>query len=344
VSSDTPLVSIIVVNYNGDRYIGDCLDSLVNQTWANKEIIVVDNCSVDTSLSLLESQYRNCITLVKNADNFGFAKGNNCGIVISKGRYIATLNSDACAEKTWLEEMVFAIKADENIGMVASKIMLHNNRNSIDSVGVNIYPDCMSRQRGHLEIDSNKYSVVEEILLPSACAALYRRSMLDEIGLFDEDFFMYCEDTDLGLRGRMHGWKAVLAPQAIVQHRYSASAGKVSQLKAFYVERNHFWVAFKILPVSMLFRLPFYSIFRFAAQCLNMLFFSGKSLKAKQKTDTIGIAFSVLRAYFSMLYGIPAVIGKRKKIWNYKKISSKEIRGLFKKYKLSVSQLFLDPL
>lgn len=307
------------------------------------EIIVVDNGSFDGSLSLLEDLYLGKINLVKNADNTGFAKGNNWGILIAKGKFIATLNTDAFADSRWLEEITNVALSDDSIGMCASKILLLNEKNSIDSVGINIFPDGMSRQRGHCE-DTKKYSVIEEILAPSACAALYRKSMLDECGLFDEDFFMYCEDTDLGLRCRLMGWKAVLAPQAVVYHHYSGSAGKISALKGFFVERNHVWVALKTFPLSMLVFVPFYSMFRFAAQALNLLTYREKiSGNTKSSFTKSAIALAVFKAYFSAVRGIPAMLQKRRKIWASRKVSIREIKNWFRLYKLKINHLYLDP-
>ena len=114
---------------------------------------------------------------------------------------------------------------------------------------------------------------MEEVFFPSGCAALYRREMLDEVGLFDEDFFAYGDDTDLGLKGRLAGWKCLYVPKAIVYHRYSQSSGAYSALKAFYVERNRVWIAVKYFPLSLLLESPFYT---FAALCLSRVWRPGR--------------------------------------------------------------------
>src|SRR4029077_20869911 len=123
--------------------------------------------------------------------------------------------------------------------------------------------DGSSKQRGHDECPE-RYSKREDVLLPSASAALYRRAMLEEIGLFDESFFLYCEDTDLGLRARRAGWRCLYVPAAVVYHRYSHSAGRASAAKAYYVERNRLYTVIKNFPLWIWPLVPLFSAFRYA--------------------------------------------------------------------------------
>jgi GT2 family glycosyltransferase len=344
LKKDTPLVSVIVVNWNGQRFLRKCLDSLTIQTFTDFEIIVVDNGSQDASVVILETQYQGRVHLVKNDVNEGFAQGNNRGINRARGAYIVTLNIDTIADKNWLRELLVAAENDPTVGMCGSKILLVDKPSSIDSVGVNIYPDGMSRQRGHLEPNDGRYETIEEILLPSACAALYRKVMLDEIGLFDTNFFAYCEDTDLGLRGRLAGWKAVLVPTAVVYHHYSGTAGRQSAFKAYHVERNHFWLALKNMPIGMLMMLPFFSMIRLAAQCRDMVHYKSKaSPNDGAGANKIKILAAVLHAYLSMMIGIPGMLHKRFAIQSRKKISDRTFRLLFKRFGLRLRELRLDP-
>jgi len=177
-----PLVSIIVVNYNGRKYLEECFTSLKNQSYPNFEVLFVDNHSTDGSVEYVMENYARFVRIILNKENFGFAKGNNIGICASQGNYIATLNNDTRVDPNWLKELVRAAEVDSKIGMCASKIYLMQNKKIIDSVGIGIYPDGTSKQRGWLEKDIGQYAKQEEILLPSACAALYRKKMLDEIG------------------------------------------------------------------------------------------------------------------------------------------------------------------
>ena len=329
----SPLVSVIVLNYNGKHYLDECLSSLIKQTYHNFEVIFIDNGSTDNSIDFIEKNYSNFVKLVKNPINYGFAKGNNIGIQASRGKYIVTLNNDTKVEECWLEELVKSANSNEQIGMCASKIYLMRMEKTIDSVGMLIYPDGSSKQRSWLEKDIGQYDKQEDVLLPSACAALYRRRMLDEIGLFDEDFFAYCEDTDFGLRGRLAGWKCVFVPRAIVYHHYSGTAGKYSNLKAFLVERNHWWVAVKNFPLFMLFISPFYAFMRMIFQVYSIFNFSSKSIKKGH------LYVIIIKAYLAVFFSLVYTLKKRKRI--NKKVSDSEIYSWFRKYKLRIRDLAL---
>jgi GT2 family glycosyltransferase len=260
----------------------ECLESLRSQTFIDFEIIVVDNGSTDGSVEIIRSHFPECL-IILNTSNYGFAKGNNQGIKKAKGKYIALLNNDAQAERHWLEELVKVAEEDHRIGMLASKIYLQGSSKVIDNVGHLIYRDGLNRGRGRLEVDHGQFDQKEEVLFPSGCAALYRRKMLDEIGLFDEDFFPYGDDTDLGLKGRLAGWKCLYVPRAVVYHRYSQSSGSYSPLKAFYVERNRVWIAIKYFPLSLLMKSPFYTLLRFLFQGYGALSGRGAAGKFSQE-------------------------------------------------------------
>ena len=246
-----PLVSVVVVNWNGRPYVADCLASLARQTYPHVEIVVVDNGSTDGSLELLRGDWGARIHLVAEPVNRGFAGGNNVGMRAAKGAYVALLNNDAVADPRWIERLVEAAEADATVGMCASKIFVQGRDRVLDSAGLLLSLDGIGRGRGRLEPDHPRFARAEDALVPSACAALYRRAMLDEIGLFDEDFFAYCEDSDLGLRGRLAGWRCRYAPGAVVHHRYSATTSPYSPFKAFHVERNRIWVVVKCYPLPL---------------------------------------------------------------------------------------------
>jgi GT2 family glycosyltransferase len=339
---NSPLVSVIVINRNGRDYIGRCLESLRTQSYSNFEIIIVDNGSDDGSPDDIARKYSGVARLIRNSKNAGFAGGNNIGFRHSRGRYCVTLNNDTEVGERWLEELVSVAESDSSIGMCASKIVFLEKPDMIDSVGVNIYPDGMSKQRGHMEPDAGQYNIVEEILLPSACSALYRKEMLEEIGFFDEDFFLYCEDTDLGLRGRFAGWKAVLVPASLAYHYYSGTAGRYSPLKAYYVERNHYWVALKLFPVNYLFLLPFYTLLRIYVQSKSVLFRAGNKKTPVADLDKFGVFIAIVKAYASVMASLPAVFKKRRDVWKRKKVSDSQVCSWFREFSLDVRELKLN--
>jgi len=334
----SPLVSIIIPNLNGKRFLKGCFSSLNEQTYQNFEIILVDNGSTDDSVNFVKKSFSK-VKIITNKKNLGFAQANNQGFEIAVGEYIVTLNNDTRTDREWLENLVSTAEKNKRIGMCASKILSLKNPSIIDSVGVNICLDGMSRGRGRLETDKGQYDKTEEILLPSACAALYRQKMLQEIGFFDNSFFAYCEDTDLGLRGRLAGWKAVLASQAIVYHYYSGTSSKYSPIKAFLVERNHFWLVIKNFPPGLVLFLPFFTLWRYFLQLLSLLIGRGSSSQFVRNFPFWHLLYSVFRAYFSALKGLPRALKQRFKIKKQQKISNREFYSLLKKFRLNFKEL-----
>jgi GT2 family glycosyltransferase len=239
------------------------------------------------------------IRVVFLPENRGFAGGCNAGILAARGRYIATLNNDAEPDPGWLAALVQGVESAPRVGMCASKILLHGDRRRIDKVGHLIYLDGLNHGRGSGEIDHGQYDTPCEVLFPDGAAALYRREMLDEIGLFDETFFAYGDDADLGLRGRLAGWTCRYVPTAVVYHIHSATAGEFSALKAFLIERNRLFVAVKLFPLRLLLLTPLFTSVRFLYHAYGALFLVGSSGQFAAKTSRSALAGAILRAYWS---------------------------------------------
>lgn len=335
----SPFVSVILVNWNGREYLGECLGSLRSQTFTDFEVVLVDNGSTDGSVEYIGSYFPEFSRIIRNEENRGFARGNNQGIRVARGKYIALLNNDARADSHWLEELVKAGEEDPLTGMLASKVYLQGRGRVIDNVGHLIYRDGLNRGRGRLEVDQGQYDGKEEVLFPSGCAALYRLQMLDEIGLFDEDFFAYGDDTDIGLRGRLAGWRCLYVPQAVVYHRYSQSSGPYSPLKAFLAERNRVWIAVKYFPLSMLLKSPFYTLLRFLLQGYGALVGRGAAGKFSQEYSPFSLLKILLRAYVSASQGLPKMWRKRKEIRKLTKVSQKEIYSWFNQFGISAREI-----
>jgi len=223
------------------------VESLGRQTRRDFEVTIVDNSGKGLARS---SRLPGGARVIENRANAGFGAAVNQGLRASRAPYLATLNDDAVAHPRWLEALVGAIERRPDAGMCASQVRLYGEQR-LDSAGMLVARDGSSKQRGHGRPPED-FPVAEESLFPSGSAALYRRAMLEELGGFDESFFLYCEDTDLGLRARWAGWKCLYVPDAIVEHRYSHSAGRASPLKAYYVERNRLFVLAKNFPARML--------------------------------------------------------------------------------------------
>ncbi len=332
----TPLISVIILNWNGKKYLKDCFSSLQNQTYPNLEIILVDNGSFDGSVDFVNKLFPKVKT-IKNEKNLGFAQGNNIGIKACKGEYVFILNNDTKVNRVCLEKMIEAAVKNPKIGMLAPKIVSFENPQLIDSLGLNIYFDGLARGRHRGKLDNNQYG--KDILMPSAAAALYQKGMLNEIGLFDESFFAYCEDTDLGLRARLAGFSSVLVPEAVVWHHYSATFGKYSELKAFLTERNHFWAVFKNFPARMLILVPFYTIIRYVSLIQGAVIKKGPV--SRFESSKLRLLLILIKAYGSAIKKMPSILRKRRIIQKNKKISAKEFYNLVKKNSLKVSELTL---
>jgi len=335
-----PAISVIILNLNGEKYLRDCLEALSSQTFRDFEVVVVDNGSEDGSLELLEKDF-SWVRVIALDGNAGFARGNNVGFEASSSRYIATLNNDTVADSHWLAALYEAAEGDTGVGMVASKILLGREGDELDSAGMLVYPDGMTRQRGRGERDRGQFDSTGEVLFPSACAALYRREMLEETGFFDEDFFSYCEDADLGLRGRLSGWKAVFAPKAVIRHLYSQTGGKYSGFKAYHVERNHFWVLIKNLPFSYICLFPFYTAWRYIIQVYGLLTGRGSVARFAETAGAGGLARVVVRAHRDALAGMPRTLRKRRDIWRRKRVDTRDYKAMLRKHRISAEELML---
>jgi GT2 family glycosyltransferase len=337
-----PLVSIIIVNCNGRGFLQGCLESIFNQSCSDFEIIFIDNGSTDDSVQYVKEKFPDVI-IIENRENLGFARANNQGIAIAKGKYIALLNNDTVVDREWIKSLLAKAESfSEKVGMWAGKILSMQEPGKIDSVGgLMISPDGIAKGRGRLEEDVGQYDNDDEVFIPSACAALFKKEMLDEIGLFDEDFFAYCEDTDIGLRARLAGWRTVSVPKAVVYHYYSGTTGKYTSMKAYLVERNHVWLAVKNFPLSRLLFFPFYTIWRDMFQVYGILLKRGAGGRFVEDFSGARLFIILVKAFWSALGGIPMMARKRHSVQAKRAVSKKEISDWFKRYGLSMKELVL---
>ena len=336
---ENPLISVIVLNWNGIRFLERCLGSLAAQTYASLEIIVVDNASTDGSIDLIREKFPR-VRLIVNETNLGFGGGNNVGIQASRGRYIMILNNDTHIEAPCIEALKGAIEKDERYGASASKIILESEGNLIDAAGIVVGLDGLSIGRGRLEA-CDRYDEETEVFFASGCACLFRREMLDDIGSYDEDFFAYAEDTDMGWRARLAGWKCNYAPRAIVYHLHSASSGTYSHMKAFLVERNRIWVAIKSFPLPLLVYGQGYTLLRYLYQAYGA--FTGKGAAGRFTADftKMELVKILMKVYLSLWKSLPPLLKKRREIQSTKRIPNREIYRLFRDYGISAREIAL---
>jgi GT2 family glycosyltransferase len=341
VSNKKPLVSVVIPNLNGRALLGDCLASLERQSFKDFEVILVDNGSSDGSVKFVRAEFPWLAKIIENPANLGFAKACNLGIEASEGAYIALLNNDTEAHPSWLAEAVRAAEANADAGMFACKTLMYDRRDVIDTAGHLIYPDGLNRGRGRLEVDRGQYDDRTDVFFPSGCAALYRKEMLDEIGLFDEHHFAYGDDTDIGIRGRLAGWRCLFVPASIVYHRYSMTTGEYSPRKVFLVERNRIWIAWKYFPFKYLLLGPFYSLLRYCYQAYGALTGTGAAGRFASEYSAWGLIAHVLKAYVSAFGDLGRVWRERKRMMGLKKVSDREIDRWFRDYRISVREISL---
>ena len=333
------MISVIVLNWNGHPFLEPCLNSLMAQAYTPLEIIVVDNASTDGSVALVKEKFPE-IRLMVNEKNLGFAGGNNVGIRSSRGKYLMILNNDTRIEANCIEELKRSIEKDERYGACASKIILESEKNRIDSAGIVVGLDGLSIGRGRLEAE-DRFDQEVEVFFASGCACLFRRAMLEDIGLYDEDFFAYAEDTDLGWRARLAGWKCIYSPKACVYHRHSASSGTYSHLKAFLVERNRIWVALKNFPWPLLLYGQGFTLWRYLLQAYGA--FTGKGAAGRFTSDFTKreLVHILIKVYLSLGRSLPLMLKKRKAIQRGKRMSNREIYRLFRHYGISAREIAL---
>lgn len=267
-------VSVIIPNFNGVAYLDGVLASLERQTLTNFEVILVDNGSEDGSCAFVASHYP-WVHMIELPENFGFCKAVNEGIKAARSKYVLLLNNDIEAEKTFLEEMVAALKRHRNAFSCSAKMIQFYDRDRLDDAG-NYYCALgwgFARGKGK---EIHAYDKEEKIFSSCAGAAIYRKKIFDKIGYFDEEHFAYLEDMDIGYRARLFGYENWYAPKAVVYHVGSGTSGsRYNQFKTRYSSRNNIYMIYKNMPfLQILLNLPFLAV----GFGIKILFFAMKGL------------------------------------------------------------------
>lgn len=322
---------MVVPTLAADARLRECVAALEKQTQRDFEIIIVDNSGAG---AVRRGQWLPAgVRVIEPARNVGFGAAANLAFHESRTPYLATLNDDAAPRANWLRALVAAIAARPDAGMCASQVRLFGE-DALDSAGMLVCGDGSSKQRGHTR-PPNFFPVLEEVLFPSGSAALYRRTMLEQIGLFDEDFFLYCEDTDLGLRARWAGWRCLYVPEAVVEHHYSHSAGRASKLKAYYVERNRLFVLAKNFPARMLAASPFVSLARYWWHARFLVGGHGAAARFRlEGASAWRMPYYVLKAHAALMRHAPALWRKRREIRRGARLSPGTYRWLLRSHSI----------
>jgi GT2 family glycosyltransferase len=318
-----PRVTVVIPNWNGERFLRLCLGSLREQTLGAFETILVDNGSVDGSVTFVKEHFPE-VDVVPLGENRGIAAAFNAGIEASTAEFVVLLNNDTEQDPGWLEALVRGAEDHPEAGFFASKLVDFHDRTMLDGAGDAMRLSGLPYRLGHGERDGGRFDRPGYVFGACAAAALYRRDMLDEVGLFDEDFVSYCEDGDLSFRAQLAGYRCFYVPGAVVYHMGSASTGgKRSPTATRLGSRNSSSLLVKNLPLS-------------AVPHILPFFIFGQLGRMITATVT-----GSLRAHLEGLAGawrhLPLMLAKRSEIQKRKKLSDAEVRRLLRESSLAAT-------
>jgi len=336
-------IAVIIVNWNRREFLRSALRSLERQTEAGFEVIVVDNGSDDGSPEMVEREYPAAgalkLRLIRNGVNRGFCAANNQGFAATRAGLVALLNNDAEAEPGWLAALKRCFEGRAEVGMAASKVVVFEDPRRIDKAGHLIYPDGQNRGRGAGEVDAGQYDRVEEVLWPDGCAAMYRKEMLDQIGGFDEDFFAYADDAELGLRARIAGWSCLYTPDAVVRHHRGSTLGLTSSRRLELIERNRILLAVKLFPWSLLWLNGAYYMARVGAGLVASSRGRGEIGRFPGWRGKCRAGMALVKGDLAALLLLPRMLAKRRKLEKLRKLSPRQVRQLILRYRIPLREL-----
>jgi GT2 family glycosyltransferase len=295
----SPAVSVIIVNWNSGPWLGRALAGLARQTIDAFETIVVDNASTDNSIAQA-MPYLPQARLLAQATNLGFAAGNNLAAKVAAGQWLALLNPDAIPETDWLERLLAAAALHPDFTVFGSRQLIAGQPGLLDGVGDAYHVSGLAWRMGHGEDTAAAPAQPVEIFSPCAAAALYRRDQFLSAGGFDERYFCYLEDVDLGFRLRLRGARALYVPDATVHHAGSASAGRHSDFSIYHSQRNLVWTFLKNMPAALL--LPYLP----AHLALNFFAVAYFAYKGQGRV--------IAKAKWDALLGLPEILRERRSL------------------------------
>lgn len=310
----TPVFSVVIPNWNGRHFLKPCLDSLLAQTYPQVEIIIADNASADGSQDFLREHYPG-VTLIELPENRGFTGACNAGMEAARGEYIALLNNDTEVDARWVEVVISVFAQHPDVGIVASKMLLFDRRDYLHTAGDFFTLDGRAGNRGVWQRDTGQYDEEAEVFSACGGSSAYRKTMLDQIGLLDDDFFFSLEDIDLAWRAQLAGWRCLYTPGAIVYHHLSATGGGVTA--SYYDGRNLLYVLAKNYPTA-LWRRHRWKIIKAQARIAweALRAWRGQAARAR------------LRGMLAGLRGLPRMLRKRRDIQAMREVSIERLESI----------------
>lgn len=332
-------VTVVVLNWNGRDYLRECLRSLFAQTYREMRVIVVDNASPDESWRMVEEGFPEA-ALLRMPQNLHFARGMNAGFERAledpNAEYVVALNNDVRLDPEWLASLVAGVDGPR-VGMVASKMLFMDRPRVLNSTGVSPARDGSGLDRGWNVPDDGRYDGQLDVFAASGGAALYRRELLQQVGLYDGDFVAYGEDLDLAWRARLAGWTARFAPRAVVYHKYSASVGTRSEWKTYMGERNRIWTLVQNYPFRFVVEGDFWNTLRLAAAQLSR--FEPHTPDAAPGAATRSVARATARGRLDAIAGIDRALEKRRQRLSRRTATVADVGRWLRTYGVSMRQM-----
>ena len=302
------LVSVVIPNWNGKHFLKACLDSLIKQSYADIEILIVDNGSKDGSVEYIQSEYPT-VRLACFPVNTGFAPAVNRGIRESRGEFIALINNDTVVDEHWVEQLVKGMAEHPDCGSLGCKMLAYDDHTLLDGVGDGYRRGGLPGRIGHRERDSGLFDEGRYILGACGGAAMYRRSLFNAIGLFDDEYFAYLEDVDIGLRAQSAGYKCFYVPTAVIYHLGCGTTGSgYSPLVVKLSAQNNWNTIVKNIPAPLLIKFLPHIIF-WQAYYLAVVTVRG------------GQVIPWFKGTFNAIRLLPNMLAKRRAIMAMRKVS-----------------------
>jgi GT2 family glycosyltransferase len=317
IVNSPPKVSIIIVNFNGEMYLDNCLQSIQGINYPNFETILVDNHSIDNSLYIVEQRFPE-VYVIKLEKNVGFAKGNNIGAEHANGEFLAFLNNDTTVDWDWLTELMHSANLLGADSVFSSKVLFMDDPSRINTVGGRITPLGGGFDIAYGETDSDMYDKIMTIGTPAGCSMLINRSVFLDLDGFDEDYFAYFEDVDIGWRCWLAGYSVYYVPTSVIYHKGGGTSGPMdSPLRVFNGRKNRLKNITKNFSwCNLIFGLVYGVIF----DCFEFMLFISKG------KGLLGI--EIIRGYISFFKGIKKTRNKRKQIQEHRTMSDSELKKL----------------
>ncbi len=309
-----PAASIIIPHLNGRSHLHDCFTSLFQQTCQDFEVLLIDNGSTDGSQVYVRDSFPS-VRLIELGENKGFTGACNAGWLAAQGEIIILLNNDTAVSLTWLAEILNAFYHHPETGIIASKMLLFDQRNTFHTAGDYYRLNGIPGNRGVWQTDVGQYDQEEFVFGACGGSAAYRRQMLEQIGFLDDDFFFSCEDVDLSWRAQLAGWKVLYVPTAVVYHKLKATGGNT--LSSYYDGRNFLYLIWKNYPSTLLRR-----YWRPIVQA--QLHIAREALRAWRGAA----ARARLRGQLAGLLGLFKMLPKRRQIQNNRRVDDEWITAV----------------